>query len=62
LNSISNLGAKSFKLLGSGKGGFIFVYERNPKIRKELVKYFNKGVLPVGIDKAGLVNIENGIL
>ena len=62
LNSISNLGAKSFKLLGSGKGGFIFVYERNPKIRKELIEYFNQRVLRVGIDKTGLVNLENGML
>ena len=62
LNSISNLGAKSYKLLGSGKGGFILVYERNPKIRKELVEYFNKRVLRVGIDKTGLVNLENGML
>jgi D-glycero-alpha-D-manno-heptose-7-phosphate kinase len=62
LNSISNLGAKSFKLLGSGKGGFIFVYERNPKIRKKLIKYFDKRVLRVGIDKTGLTNIENGLM
>jgi D-glycero-alpha-D-manno-heptose-7-phosphate kinase len=61
LNEIVKTGAKSFKLLGSGKGGFFLIYEQNPKIRETIWQYFGPRVLAINVDNSGLKNLEASI-
>jgi galactokinase/mevalonate kinase-like predicted kinase len=52
------LGAKSFKLLGSGGGGFIMVYEKNSKIYQQINRDFDKHILRVSYASEGIQLIE----
>ncbi len=58
ISHLKELGAKSFKLLGSGGGGFIMVYEKNSKIYQKIKREFAKQILDVAYDDIGIKLIE----
>ena len=59
IDHLSNLGIKSFKLLGSGGGGFMLVYEKSNKLREKLKKDFKENFLEVELDYDGVKIIVN---
>jgi D-glycero-alpha-D-manno-heptose-7-phosphate kinase len=58
ISHLNELGAKSFKLLGSGGGGFIMVYEKNSKIYQQINRDFDKHILRVSYASEGIQLIE----